>query len=78
MTREEQIKQAAKDYAADNPDQVQALIEQVGFEMGAGWADSNPSEDTIMQIVEAYKLWVQEFYSMPLTEFVVKWLKRND
>ena len=31
-----------------------------------------------MQIVEAYKLWVQEFYTMPLTEFVVKWLKRND
>ena len=48
------------------------------FIRGAQWADSNPSEDTIMGIVEAYKLWVQEFYTMPLTEFVVKWLKRND
>ena len=48
------------------------------FIRGAQWADANPSEDTIMQIVEAYKLWVQEFYSMPLTEFVVKWLKRNE
>ena len=48
------------------------------FIRGAQWADANPSEDTIMQIVEAYKLWVQEFYTMPLTEFVVKWLKRNE
>lgn len=48
------------------------------FIRGAQWADSNPSEDTIMQIVEAYKLWVSEFYTMPLTEFVVKWLKRNE
>lgn len=48
------------------------------FIRGAQWADNNPSEDTIMQIVEAYKLWVQEFYTMPLTEFVVKWLKRNE
>ena len=45
---------------------------------GAEWADSNPSDDTIMEIVEAYKLWVSEFYTMPLTEFVVKWLKRNE
>lgn len=44
----------------------------------AQWADANPSEDSIMQIVEAYKLWVSEFYTMPLTEFVVKWLKRNE
>lgn len=48
------------------------------FIRGAQWADSNPSDDTIMQIVEAYKLWVQEFYTMPLTEFVVKWINSKD
>ena len=48
------------------------------FIRGAQWADRHPSEETIMEIVEAYKLWVQEFYTMPLTEFVVKWIKRND
>lgn len=42
MTRKEQIIQAANEYDADNPDRVQAIIAQVGFEMGARWADSHP------------------------------------
>lgn len=42
MTRKEQIKQEANEYATDSPDMVQKIIAQVGFEMGAEWADSHP------------------------------------
>lgn len=42
MNRQEQIKQAAKEYADDGPDKVQNIIAQVGFEMGAEWADEHP------------------------------------
>lgn len=63
---------------ADKASHERSVSQANAFTRGAQWADSNPSEDTIMQIVEAYKLWVQEFYSMPLTEFVVRWLKRNE
>lgn len=63
---------------ADKASHERSVSQANAFVRGAQWADSNPSEDTIMQIIEAYKLWVQDLYTMPLTEFVVKWLKRND
>ena len=70
MKREKQIEERAQ--------HERSVSQANAYVRGAQWADSNPSEDTIMQIVEAYKLWVQDFCTMPLTEFVVRWIKRND
>ena len=63
---------------ADKASHERSVSQANAFVRGAQWADSNPSEDAIMQIIEAYKLWVQEFYTMPLTEFVVKWINSNE
>ena len=63
---------------ADKASHERSVSQANAYVRGAEWADNNPSEDTILGIVEAYKLWVSEFYAMPLTEFVVKWINRNE
>lgn len=70
MTREEQIKQVAKEYADDGPDRVQNIIAKVGFEMGAKWADKNP--DFSMVSALAYKAGRESAIND-----AVDWLKGN-
>ena len=63
---------------ADKASHERSVSQANAYVRCAQWADANPSEETIMQIVEAYKLWVSEFYTMPLTEFVVRWINSTE
>ena len=61
MKREEQIKQAAKEYVKGEPEGEQKIIAVVGFEFGAEWADSHPfgvlDEDYVWNIYNFVNKW---------------------
>lgn len=56
MTREEETeRQAFLEVGIIDFDTISPTL---CFEMGAEWADSNPSEDTIKKCVELYRKWL--------------------
>ena len=58
MTREEQIKKAAKEYVKGEPEGEQKIIAMVGFEFGAKWADEHP--DGSQKFLDRACKWIRE------------------
>lgn len=61
MTREEEIKKAARDYVSGDTLTSPSIL--IHFENGAGWADDNPPQD----VVYLNDVW-HEVFEKPTTE----------
>jgi len=77
MTRDEQRKRAAQQYAEGEPDGAQKIVKMVSFEFGAIWADKFPDKEYIKR---EKKRWIEnacdwiymnDSYAKP-TEIIVK------